>query len=115
MFYISKKFYKYLFRIIKKKIIDKKQSILIDNNLNEFDCSIYNNVFKNKNSNIKPINNLSTSQDDWSLMYTSGTTGKPKGVVRNHNGYYLLASITAVELSISKKDNALNSYAIVSC
>ena len=45
-------------------------------------------------------------------MYTSGTTGKPKGVVRNHRGYYLLASITAVELSISKEDNALNSYAI---
>ena len=106
-FIFQKSFINIYSELLKKKIIDKKQSILIDNNLNEFDCSIYHNVFKNKNSNIKPINNLSTSQDDWSLMYTSGTTGKPKGVVRNHNGYYLLASITAVELSISKKDNAL--------
>ena len=44
-------------------------------------------------------------------MYTSGTTGKPKGIctINKHIqiGYYLLASITAVELSISKEDNAL--------
>ena len=106
-FIFQKSFINIYSELLKKKIIDKKKSILIDNNLNEFECSIYNNVLKNKNSNIKLINNLSTSHDDWSLMYTSGTTGKPKGVVRNHHGYYLLASITAAELSISKKDNAL--------
>ena len=40
-------------------------------------------------------------------MYTSGTTGNPKGVVRNHLGYFCLAAITAIELSICKEDNAL--------
>ncbi|MDC3057234.1 AMP-binding protein [Alphaproteobacteria bacterium] len=93
--------------LLNKKIINKKQSILIGHNSNKFECSVYSNILKNKNINIKLINNLSISDDDWSLMYTSGTTGKPKGVVRNHVGYYLLASITAVELSISKEDNAL--------
>ena len=40
-------------------------------------------------------------------MYTSGTTGKPKGVVRNHSGYYMLSFVTATELSIVREDNAL--------
>ena len=40
-------------------------------------------------------------------MYTSGTTGKPKGVLRNHSGYYMLSFVTAAELSIVREDNAL--------
>jgi acyl-CoA synthetase (AMP-forming)/AMP-acid ligase II len=41
------------------------------------------------------------------LMYTSGTTGKPKGAIRNHQGSYLIALATAIEMEFSKKDTGL--------
>jgi fatty-acyl-CoA synthase len=95
------------FELLKKKIIDTKKTIIIGNTSNEFVCTKYSDIIENKIIKFEGNFNLSIPKDDWSLMYTSGTTGRPKGVVRNHNGYYLLAAITAIELSISKQDNAL--------
>jgi acyl-coenzyme A synthetase/AMP-(fatty) acid ligase len=40
-------------------------------------------------------------------MYTSGTTGKPKGAIRNHKGGAMLSLVTEVELGISRRDAAL--------
>ena len=48
-----------------------------------------------------------TPEDPWTLMYTSGTTGRPKGVIRNHRGMAMIALVTEVELSIRASDNAL--------
>jgi acyl-CoA synthetase (AMP-forming)/AMP-acid ligase II len=45
--------------------------------------------------------------DAWTLMYTSGTTGKPKGAIRNHKGGAMLSLVTEVELGISYRDAAL--------
>lgn len=41
------------------------------------------------------------------LMYTSGTTGKPKGAIRSHEGSYLIALATALEMGFKKDDTAL--------
>ncbi|MXN67312.1 AMP-binding protein [Stappia sp. GBMRC 2046] len=45
--------------------------------------------------------------DPWCLMYTSGTTGKPKGAIRGHRGMAMLALMTDVELGLKRSDDAL--------
>ena len=45
--------------------------------------------------------------DPWTLMYTSGTTGKPKGVVRSHQAAVLLSLVTEIELGLHRDDGAL--------
>ena len=45
--------------------------------------------------------------DPWMLMYTSGTTGKPKGAIRNHRGGAMLSLVTEIELGLSRHDSAL--------
>lgn len=47
------------------------------------------------------------ADDPWCIMYTSGTTGRPKGAVRSHRGMSMLALMTAIELKLHRRDDAL--------
>ena len=47
------------------------------------------------------------AEDPWTFMYTSGTTGAPKGAIRNHGAGALMSFATAVELGFSRDDAAL--------
>ena len=45
--------------------------------------------------------------DPCALMYTSGTTGQPKGAIRSHEGNTLIALATALEMGFTRQDTAL--------
>ncbi len=45
--------------------------------------------------------------DPWCLMYTSGTTGNPKGAIRSHRGMAMLALMTDIEFRLHRGDNTL--------
>ena len=46
-------------------------------------------------------------EDPWMFMYTSGTTGTPKGAIRNHRGGAMLSLVTEIELGLHRDDGAL--------
>ncbi len=46
-------------------------------------------------------------EDTWILLYTSGTTGRPKGVVRSHASYVAFWLINGTDFSYSSKEVVL--------
>ncbi|MFX0093569.1 MAG: class I adenylate-forming enzyme family protein [Candidatus Hodarchaeota archaeon] len=47
------------------------------------------------------------NEDTWILLYTSGTTGKPKGVLRSHRSYIAFFLINDTEFSFTPNDYGL--------
>ncbi|MEM7424235.1 MAG: AMP-binding protein [Pseudomonadota bacterium] len=63
-------------------------------------------TFLSEASSAPPPSAVSVN-DPWCMMYTSGTTGNPKGAVRNHRGMSIMALMTCVEFRLNRRDTAL--------
>jgi len=46
--------------------------------------------------------------DTWILLYTSGTTGRPKGVLRSHESYVAFYLINAIDFDFRPNERVLN-------
>jgi acyl-CoA synthetase (AMP-forming)/AMP-acid ligase II len=47
-------------------------------------------------------------EDTWILLYTSGTTGRPKGVVRSHESYIAFYMINGIDFGFTEHGVCLN-------
>jgi len=47
------------------------------------------------------------SHDPWCLMYTSGTTGNPKGAIRGHADMAMVGLMSEIEFRLHRRDNTL--------
>ena len=65
----------------------------------------YESVLRTAPAFIQPVE--VKPSDMSALMYTSGTTGKPKGAMRSHEGSALIALATALEMGFTANDTAL--------
>lgn len=67
--------------------------------------SYFENIIK-EGENVYPSINVDP-EDTWILLYTSGTTGRPKGVIRSHRSYISFFLINATEFSFTPNDYGL--------
>ena len=80
---------------VKKIIVSETGKTVFDNTSNDRVFSfkrIYNEAFMKYDSNSRLEAELMDSGDPLFILYTSGTTGKPKGTIQTHGGFSIFSA-----------------------
>ena len=85
--------------------IDKKHYVHFGGNKTPAGYVSYEKVIESGSSS-EPAMQI-RPDEAWAFMYTSGTTGKPKGAIRTHGGSAALALVTALNQGFSRDDTGL--------
>jgi acyl-CoA synthetase (AMP-forming)/AMP-acid ligase II len=103
--------------IVQDELLGAIEAIRADLPLKEQDCILFGRTpaaagFRAYEDLIaaasdRPPSATVSGGDPWTLMYTSGTTGKPKGAIRTHYGSAMLSLVTEVEMGVGQRDAAL--------
>jgi len=84
---------------------------VIDNFINLYDYNPASDSYKTQQSYAKK--NLITSNDIFTICWTSGTTGTPKGVPRSHNLWLPMAKAAAFVSETEEGDTLLNPFPMI--
>jgi fatty-acyl-CoA synthase len=85
--------------------IPKKNYIYLGDEKTPPDYQHYESILAGASPNEPDV--IVDGEDTWTFMYTSGTTGKPKGVVRTHESYVSQYIINAINMGLRPDDCAM--------
>jgi len=104
---------KYIFEVCRPKVVltykSKLERFLIDEEMTVIDIEDYE-LYE---APYIEVNDINYSEDNLYVIFTSGTTGNPKGIVAKHSGIVNLKKHYQYEIGIRPSDRAISFFDIM--